>query len=43
VRSQVFFSAWQDTQMNNQLFWLTNFSVIMLPVQTVTGWYVSMC
>jgi hypothetical protein len=43
ARSQVFFSAWQDTQMNNQLFWLTNFSVIMLPVQTVTGWYAIMC
>ena len=34
-----FFSAWQQTKMNTSLFYLTNFSVGMIPIQTFTGWY----
>ena len=34
-----FFSAWQQTKMNTSLFYLTNFSVGLIPIQTLTGWY----
>ena len=34
-----FFSAWQQTKMNTSLFYLTNFSVGLIPIQTFTGWY----
>lgn len=34
-----FFSSWLDSKMNSSLFWLTNFSVAFIPIQTLSGWF----
>ena len=37
---QVFISAWQDAKMNASLFLLSQVSFLLIPIQTITGWYV---
>lgn len=36
---EAFYSAWQESKMNASLFWLTNFSVALIPIQTMSGWF----